>query len=809
MKQSFVMTIFLLVLWFCGLFANESVYKLTIDLNRKLHQVPPILFGIFLEDINHTIDGGLYAQLIRNGSFEHTNPLEGWFIDKSDGVQIGVEKVDPLNQNNRSYLRAYLEKPQHTVKIINKGYDGIYLEGSKEYLFSTYARTTQRESQVKISIQDSTGKSYFSKTLTIDSADWKKYQFTVKISDTISSGRLALTIHGPADIALDMISLIPTDAFLGVMRNDLVKMLSDLRPGFIRFPGGCLVEGYNLENAYRWKETVGPREARKAKQNLWGYHQSYGIGFDEYFLLSRFLNAESVPVVNAGISCQVRGAEIAPLNEMDQWVQDAIDLIEYANGDSKTTWGAKRIENGISDPINLKYLGIGNENWGREYQERFRLFQGEIKERYPQIKLIFSCPPSYEGLAFDEAWCWAKNNNVDIVDEHIYASYEWFLANTNRYDDYDRSGPKVMVGEYAVHTLGRRNNLRAALGEAAFMTGLERNSDVVIMAAYAPLFNRVGWSQWTPDLIWFNNSQVYGTPSYYVQKLFMNNLPDVILFSNLEGEQLNEKITGKVGLGTWRTVCEFDYIKVLDRDGNILFFDDFDGKGKSWQTYRGNWRAVNGSLIQTSIAQDRRVYFGQTDWSDYTIEVRARKKRGAEGFLILFGVKDNNNYYWWNVGSFQNSASVIEKAIDGQRMLVSSTQSVRVLTDKWYTLRVEVRGKRIKCYLNGELVHDVIDKVDYRDLYYSAGYDSQSKEVILKVVNPWPEDKRVTVEIVNAVLTGEMKVITLTADSLDAENSFANPFRVYPVERKELIQGNQFDFLFKGYSLTILRLKTK
>ncbi|MEJ5228383.1 MAG: alpha-L-arabinofuranosidase C-terminal domain-containing protein [Pseudothermotoga sp.] len=809
MSRSAITMTFLFVSFFCGLFAGENSYRLIIDFDKQLHQVPPTLFGIFLEDINHAIDGGLYAQLVRNGSFEHSNPLEGWSVEKSTDVHARIENTDPLNQNNQHYLRISLEKPSAVVSIINEGYDGIYLEENRDYLLSLYAKALHRSSRMTISIQDLVGKIYFTETVTVDSTNWRQYRLAIKIPETVSKGKLVLKIDGLSDLSLDMVSLLPTDSLMGVMRNDLVKMLLDLKPGFVRFPGGCLVEGYNLANAYRWKETIGPIEDRKVKVNLWGYHQSYGIGFDEYFSLSKFLKAEPLPILNAGISCQVRGAQIAPLNDMDQWIQDALDLIEYANGDSSTIWGTKRIDHGFLEPIGLKYLGIGNENWGKEYYERFELFQREIKKNHPQMKLIFSCPPEYQGPSFDEAWSWARRNQVDIVDEHIYASYEWFLANANRYDDYDRSGPKVMVGEYAVHTIGRRNNLQAALGEAAFMTGLERNSDVVIMASYAPLFNRVGWSQWTPDLIWFNNSQVYGTPSYYAQKLFMNNPVDIILSSDLHTNGSIERIVGKIGLGTWKTAVEFDYIKVLAREGKILFFDDFDNDERSWQVYRGTWKTTNGLLLQSSLAEDRRAYFGQTDWSDYTIEVRARKKEGSEGFLVLFGVKNNNNYYWWNIGGYANRSSVIEKAINGQRMVLCQTVPMTVISDEWYLLKVEVNGKRIKCYLNGELVHDIIDKVDYKVLYHSAGYDSQSKEIVLKVVNPWSEDKRVTVEIVDSSLTGQMKIITLASDNIDVENSFTSPTRIYPVERNEMIQGNQFDFLFKKNSITILRLKTQ
>jgi len=637
---------FLLILFIFLVSINlgtEFKHVLNIDLSSLGPEIPSTLYGIFLEDINHAIDGGLYAELIRNRSFEHTDKLEGWSIKANDfkNAQISIDNKKPLNNNNQNYLKIALYNNTQ-VSLTNNGYDGIPLKKGETYKLSFYAKGDPNfNGKIIVSLEDKKGNKYTSEKI-IDknfSDKWEKLNLDLTANESISNALFVMYIQGSGSLCLDMISLFPEKTW-NSMRIDLVEMLKDLKPGFVRFPGGCLVEGDSLKNAYRWKDTIGKIEERKTNRNLWGYHQSYGIGFYEYLLLCEYLGAEPVPIFNSGMSCQVRGAEYCPLEQMDEWVKDVIDFIEFANGSKETYWGSIRASLGHEKPFNVKYIGIGNENWGDVYHVRFQLFWKAIKEKYPNIKIIFSGPPSYEGSAFRQAWNWAREIGVDIFDEHIYTSPEWFLANSERYAKYPKEGPKVMLGEYAAHTLGRRNNLQSALAEAAFMTSLEKNSDIVIMASYAPLFNRINMSQWVPDLIWFDSIRVFGTPNYYVQKIFSENRGDVVLSSSLSNE-----------------------------------------------------------------------------------------------LLTLIGYK-------------------------------------------------------------------------FKSLYHVCSLDKESQEIIIKVVNPWPENREVKIDIKGAQLKGIAKVVEISSkDPLD-ENYFDN-IKVFPKELQVSNLTNPFLYIFKGYSITILRIKIK
>ncbi|PNE23344.1 alpha-N-arabinofuranosidase [Mesotoga sp. Brook.08.YT.4.2.5.1] len=624
------------------LVANTG-HVLTIDPSNPGPEISPFLYGVFFEDINHAVDGGLYAELVRNRSFEHKDPLEGWFAVFETGCQatFSVDSDLPLNENNPHYLTFDIESENRSVSLSNNGYDGIPLKEGKRYEFSAFIRgNSEYSGEITVLLTDEKSNKIVEASFgSAFGGEWEKYSVEFVIPEDCSNGRLLLILRGAGEVCLDMISLFPEENWNG-MRVDLLEMLEELKPGFIRFPGGCLVEGDSLENAYRWKDTIGPVEERKANYNLWGYHQSYGIGFFEYLLLSERLDAEPIPIFNSGMSCQVRGAEYCPIDEMDQWISNVLDFIEFANGPKNSFWGSKRVELGHPEPFNVKYIGIGNENWGTEYHDRFPMFRDAVKAKYPEIIIVFSGPPSYEGASFNRAWRWARENEVEILDEHMYAVPEWMLRNTDRYDKYDRSGPKVMLGEYAAHAAGTRNTLQAAMAEAALMTGLERNSDVVIMAAYAPLFNRPGWSQWTPDLIWFDNTRVYGTPSYHVQKLFNENLGDVVIPSKLTDENL--EVIG----------------------------------------------------------------------------------------------------YW------------------------------------------------------------------FKSLYHVCEYDRETENLIIKIVNPWPEEKEVRVEIGEPLeIEGQAEVILMTSDSVFDENTFQNPNKVLPKKYDLSGLSNKFTFTFAENSITILRLK--
>ncbi|MBQ8202321.1 MAG: carbohydrate binding domain-containing protein [Clostridia bacterium] len=534
---------------------------LTADADVTTVEMSDTLYGLFFEDINYGADGGLYAELLQNRSFEYEDILNpraidhynGWGFNLTFGAKgkATVMTEDPLNINNPTYMRVTCEKGDY--RFANLGYQattlagGVPVEVGKNYRCFVYLRNAGDFSgTVEVALTKRTGKAIAqAQTLTLTDA-WQKYEMTFTAAST-EDAVLSFILHGTGSVDVDMASLMPADAFGadwpgGGLRSDLVQALMDLNPSFLRFPGGCIVEGsYYQSNFYDWKDTVGPVETRKENFNTWGYMQSYGLGYFEYFCLAEALGAEPLPVVHSGVLCQAREKKEGDLTlkEVREYAQDILDLIEFANGDVTSTWGALRAEMGHPEPFNLKYLGIGNENWDSVYWTRFDILYNCVKEAHPEINIVSSAGPVAEGALPSSAWATIRARYPDtIVDEHYYMSGEWFLRNTSRYDRYPRT-TKVFLGEFAAHEPvqynGRRpNSLYSALCEAAYMTGLERNSDVVVMASYAPLMAREGMQQWTPDMIWYNSREVMLTPNYYVQQMFARTVGDQVVASSCE-----------------------------------------------------------------------------------------------------------------------------------------------------------------------------------------------------------------------------------------------------------------------------------
>jgi len=535
---------------------------LTADANVTTAEMSDTLYGLFFEDINYGADGGLYAELLQNRSFEYedilnprvTDHYNGWGFNLSAGAAgtATVQTENPLNANNPTYMRVNCQKGDY--RFANLGYQsttfsgGIPVEKGKTYRCFVYMRNAgDFDGQVEIALTKRTGKSLaVPKRFTLTD-EWQKYELTFTPSYT-EDAVLSFILHGTGAVDFDMASLIPADAYgadwpNGGLRADLVQALKDLNPSFLRFPGGCVTEGsYYRDNFYNWKDTVGPIEERRENFNTWGYMQSYGLGYYEYFMLSEAIGAEPLPVVHSGLLCQARDVREAPLTieETHAYAQDLLDLIEFANGGVETEWGALRAEMGHPEPFNLKYLGIGNENWDQVYWDRFDILYKAVKAAHPEIEIVSSAGPVAEGSLPANAWRTIRSKYPDtIVDEHYYMGGDWFLENIGRYDDYPRS-TRVFVGEYAAHEAaqsnGRRpNNLYSALCEAAYMTGLERNSDVVVMASYAPLLAREGMQQWTPDMIWFNAREVLLTPNYHIQAMFAETVGDQVVASSYDG----------------------------------------------------------------------------------------------------------------------------------------------------------------------------------------------------------------------------------------------------------------------------------
>ena len=513
--------------------------ELVIQAGKPGAEIQPTMYGLFFEDINYAADGGLYAELVKNRSFEFPQHFMGW---KTFG-KVSLKDDGPFERNPHYVRLAYAGHPHKQTGLDNEGFFGIGIKKGAEYRFSVWARVAEGETPAKIRVELADTKSmneqqaFATADVTVDSKEWKKYQMILKPEVTNPKAILRIFLASRQTVDLEHISLFPVDTWQGHengLRKDLVQALADIKPGVFRFPGGCIVEGTDIASRYDWKKSVGMVENRPLNENRWqytfphrffpDYYQSYGLGFYEFFQLSEEIGAEPLPVLSCGLACQFQNPNMdahVPLCDLESYIQDALDLIEFANGAVDTSWGKIRADMGHPAPFNLKLIGIGNEQWGKEYPEHLEPFVKAIRKKYPDIKIVGSSGPDSEGEQFDYLWPEMKSLKADLVDEHFYRPEAWFLSQGARYDNYDRKGPKVFAGEYACHGRGKKwNHFHASLLEAAFMTGLEGNADIVHMATYAPLFAHVeGW-QWRPDMIWFDNLNSVCTVSYYVQQLF-------------------------------------------------------------------------------------------------------------------------------------------------------------------------------------------------------------------------------------------------------------------------------------------------
>ena len=528
----------------------------TFDVNTKKvgAKVQPTMYGIFFEDINYAADGGLYGELVKNRSFEFPDALMGW---KAFG-KFEVKNDGPFERCPHYVVLGYSGHNDAATGLQNEGYFGIGIEKGEDYRFSVWAKAVSGDATVEVSLVDENTmeehQEFATAELKVSGNEWKKYELVLKPAKTVQKANLRLLLKGKNSVALEHVSLFPKHTFKdrdNGMRRDLAQALYDLHPGVFRFPGGCIVEGSSLEQRYQWKNSIGPVENRPLNGNRWlstfnyrlfpDYYQSYGLGFYEYFLLSEDIGAEPLPVLNVGMACQYQNwnnpKAHVPVDSLQPYIQDCLDLIEFANGDVNTTWGKKRAEMGHPAPFNLKFLAVGNEQWDTLYYERLRPFVKAIKAKYPNIKLIGTSGPDSEGKMFDKGWKAMKELKADLVDEHFYRDEHWFLSHGLRYEDYDRKGPKVFAGEYACHGKGKKwNHFETSLYEAAFMTDLERNADVVDMATYAPLFAHVDGWQWRPDMIWYDNTRMFKTVSYYVQQMYACNKGTNVLPLTMNGK---------------------------------------------------------------------------------------------------------------------------------------------------------------------------------------------------------------------------------------------------------------------------------
>ncbi len=610
--------------------AQAQSYQLDIDLKKPGAPIQSTQYGIFFEDINYAADGGLYAELVKNRSFEFPeDPLQGW---KAFG-KVEVKDDGPF-QRNPHYVR--LSDPGHPHKwtgLDNEGFFGIGVKQGESYRFSVWARVPDGGTstlRVELANTASMGENHYlcQETLVVNGAQWKQYEISLTPDATVAKAILRIFLVGNrTTVDLEHVSLFPKDTWMGHkngLRKDLAQALADLHPGVFRFPGGCIVEGTDLATRYNWKNSVGPVENRPLNENRWeytfphrfypDYFQSYGLGFFEFFQLSEEIGAEPLPILSCGLACQFQNEDVEAhvhLDELQPYIQDALDLIEFANGPVTSTWGKVRADMGHPEPFNLKFIGIGNEQWDSLYPEHLEPFVKAIRAAYPAMKIVGSSGPDSEGKQFDYLWPEMKRLGADLVDEHFYRNYGWFLSQGARYDNYDRKGPKVFAGEYACHATGRKwNHFFASLLEAAFMTGIERNADVVQMATYAPLFAHVeGW-QWRPDLIWYDNLRSFRTVSWHVQQLYSQFRGSNTLKLTMDGAN----VTGADGQGGLFASAVLDgnkvYVKVVNTSGDARTIDlNFTGlKKKATLKATGGIRLSSTELYQDNSLEDPEHY---------------------------------------------------------------------------------------------------------------------------------------------------------------------------------------------------------
>ncbi len=815
--------------------AASADHEITVDLASERTEMSDELYGIFYEDINYAADGGLYAELVRNRSFEFNDQdngsftgLTSWSAANRGGATATTQVVDDagrLNATNRNYLN--LTTTGAGAGVRNAGYNtGLFVEAGESYDFSVWARSATAQT-ITVRVEDADGATaYATGTVAVDGSDaWRKYEVTLSATGTTNAGRLALLTGAAGTVSLDQVSLFPQDTWVGpvngksVLRKDLAEKIEALDPRFLRFPGGCVTNvgtfrtyeesGFtDRRRTYQWKETIGPVEERATNWNFWGYNQSYGIGYLEYFLLAEDLGATPLPVVSVGANgCGSTIPEMTDPVQIQRWVDDTVDLVEFANGGVDTEWGAVRAGLGHPEPFGLKYIGLGNEENTKTFEANFPAFRDAVAAAYPEIEIISNSGPDDTGQRFDELWEFNREQDVDLVDEHYYNDPQWFLENDERYDSYDREGPHVFLGEYA----SRGNTFANALSEAAFMTGLERNSDVVRLASYAPLLANESYVQWSPDAIWFDNDESWGSVNYYVQQLFATNVGDEVVPSTHAGPAAADAtLDGGVFLSTWNTAAQYDNVRVTDNaSGEVLFSDDFESGASQWEPQSGTWAAQDGAYVQsaTNVTDARSIVAGAyaKDWSSYTLELDARKTSGAEGFLVGFAAGGPNDYYWWNLGGWNNSRQALQRASGGSANEVKAVENSRIEDGQPYHVKVVVEGSTIELYLDGELQMSY-EQPSTKSLYQVVTRDDDTGDVVVKVVNPTATAARTQVHVSGSGGIASEATVTEMVGTPSDTNTKADPERVVPVERTLTGVGEEFSYEFPAHSITFVRL---
>lgn len=819
-----------------GLHAQQS--RVSVDLSKRGVQIPSSLYGVFFEEITGSGDGGLYAEMIRNRGFEegvlpsgctldefgraaaphrhcYSNdtinkftvrwspdlPMTAWNVMYRDGSQAASVITDefPLNAATPHSLKIDLKSAFGEVDVVNHGYWGVSVEKGKKYDLEFYLKSDAcRWCRVQLVAKD--GSVVCSEDIRIEAdRQWHNYTAVLTPSETSADGTFRITFPSDGQIWLDYVSLFPQDTYKdrkGGLRKDVAELIADLKPAFIRWPGGCIVEGLTLDNRVKWKETIGKPVERPGEYNLWGYRSTYGFGYHEFLQYCEDIGSDAMFVCNAGMSCLFRNGDYVQGDALEPLIQDALDAIEYAIGDAETTrWGAERAENGHPEPFPLKYVEIGNENIFARYAENYNRFHKAIKEKYPQITLISALMFSNDIKRLDE---------VEFIDPHYYETSDWFYNNADVYDKLSRKTPyKVYVGEYAA--IGRAD-MYSSLAEAAYLTGVERNADKVQLVSYAPLIANSHFN--TNHLIVLDDRQSYGRTNYHVMKLFSENRPDVNVPFKIKEEGLSVPYSpkGYVGLSTGNTAAQFRNFKIVS-GGREVYSTDWNDFSRVWKPLRGEWKAEDGVLTQPVPSGDALAYLDGLEVENCVISLQAKKLKGYEGFRVVFGLQDERHYFMADMGSHTNESVIFREIGDkGSVSLFDYRNQWPVEVDRWYDIRIEIKNNIWKCFIDNKLVYEY----DYRIVgkhYFASGIDNSTGELVVKFVNGTTSEWKTELELLGRKVPAvTAKRIELASAAITDENSFENPDKISGKESDFAISGRLTPITCKPQSLTILRI---
>ncbi len=836
---------FLLLIICCTLHAQQKAI-IQINANKQGARVSKDLHGIFFEEISHGGEGGLYAELIQNRGFEDaqlpyrtslengfiipertphfslknnevsdwkmewniTSPFPAWTIDSLHlkGMSVSINEDYPLSAESPHSLHIEITDRNNLHRIYNEGFWGIHVLKGEVYELSFWSRTNKYKGAITVSLISSHGAILATEKInSVESSQWKQHTATLKAIASDPKARFMMSFENSGEIWLDMVSLFPAKTFKNRkngLRNDLATYLTDLKPAFVRWPGGCFVEGISIHNTPSWKHSIGPIEKRKPTYSPWGYWSSNGFGYHEFLQFCEDINASALYVFNAGVSCDFRSGTFITDDNLDSVINDALDAIEYAVGPADSKWGRVRARNGHQEPFPLKYVEVGNEQVGPRYAARYNRFYDAIHKKYPKLKIIASM-----GIGDVNKYTLDSMKTVQVADEHAYKGAYWSMRNTTHFDKYPRGQWDMYVGEYATNNGVGAGNMLAALSDAVYIMSMERNSELVKMSSYAPLLVNVNDVDWPVNLINFDASKSFARISYYVIKLFNEhrasyNLPTGV--SVIKPGNTTPQFSGGIGLATWDTHAEYKDLQVIE-NGKLVYQSDFKNNAGEWNSVLGEWKSSDSSIAQVAMGPQRLAVLNGRTFSEFTLKVKARKTSDeTNAFIIAFGVKDNKTMMRAHIGSWINQNAVLESVTNGMEVIDLMPQvklKEKIQKNRWYDIRIEVGAEKVEVFLDDQLL---LTYTGFEKIFSIAGR-ADNGEIIVKTVNATDQPVEAALDI-KGLNPSKATMFTISSDKLEDEHSFEFPQKYTPVQKKIQLDAKPV-IVLPPFSISVIRIQ--